>query len=118
VARGFNGYANSAVLRVNYHRNLHKEIASKIADATLRFYREGLKVRTETEAESWRPEFLERWNEWIARLAPIVKDDCWCNERVAGDEPVRSLFLAQRLQRINLSRPARRHITGEQRHCC
>jgi hypothetical protein len=77
VARGFNGYPNSAVLRVNYDRELHKEIASKVADATLRFYREGLKVRPETEAESWRAEFLERWNEWVARLAPIVKDDCF-----------------------------------------
>jgi hypothetical protein len=36
----------------------------------------------------------------------------------AGDEPVSTLLLSERLQRIDLNRPARRHVTGEHRHRC
>jgi hypothetical protein len=38
--------------------------------------------------------------------------------RHGKDEPERALFLAQRLERIDLSRPAGRDVTGEQGDRC
>lgn len=75
--RGFTGYPNHGVLKVNYDKELHKKIASSVADSTLQFYRDGLKNQRSATAEAWLNEFLAEWDQWISRLAPIVKDDCF-----------------------------------------
>jgi hypothetical protein len=75
--RGFNGYPNCAVLKVNYDKELHKKVASNVAEATLQFYREGLEKNRGATAKAWEDEFLAEWEQWISRLAPLVKDDCF-----------------------------------------
>jgi len=75
VARGLNNLPNGAVLRVNYNRELHKTIASEVADATLAFYQEGIENKRSDTEEQWANEFLAAWQEMIGRLAPIAKDD-------------------------------------------
>jgi hypothetical protein len=77
VLRGFNGYPFSAVLKVNYDSELHKKIASCIAEATLQFYCEGLKRGRAASSEVWLSEFLIEWDQWVSRLAPMVKDECF-----------------------------------------
>jgi hypothetical protein len=85
---GENGYAigfharglvdpNGAILKVNYATELHKKIAANVAEATLRFYREGLEKKRAETAEQWTKEFIPAWEEWIGRLAPVVKDGCF-----------------------------------------
>jgi Protein of unknown function (DUF2971) len=66
-----------AVARVNYDSALHKELATKIAKATLQFISEGREKRRNEAAETqeaWVSEFL---NDWIIRIGvfgPVVKD--------------------------------------------
>ena len=49
----------------------------------------------------------------VVRLALRAQDqDLSCSECVAGAEPVRPLFLAQRLQRIDFGGPARGYVAG------
>jgi Protein of unknown function (DUF2971) len=89
---GENGYAlgfrargladpYGALLRVNYDKIQHKTIAAEVAEATLRFYREGIEKKRADTAEVWAKEFLEEWINWINRLAPLVKDSCFKDER-------------------------------------
>jgi hypothetical protein len=75
--RGFNGYPNCAVLKVNYDKELHKKVAASVAETTLRFYRDGLEKKRAVTPEVWLDEFLTEWDQWISRLAPLVKDDCF-----------------------------------------
>lgn len=74
-ARGLFGDMNSLIAKVNYDRSLHEVLASEVAEATLRFYREGLAARKEDDAETWGEEFFATWDEWIYRLSPLIKDD-------------------------------------------
>jgi hypothetical protein len=49
---------NGAVLRVNYDKEKHKTVATKVAEATLQFFRDGVaSKRAETE-EQWTKVFL------------------------------------------------------------
>jgi hypothetical protein len=85
---GENGYAiafharglidpNGAILKVNYDTELHKTIAANVAEATLRFYRLGIEKKRAETPEQWSKEFIPAWDEWIGRLAPLVKDGCF-----------------------------------------
>ncbi len=80
VARGLNNLPNGAVLRVNYERALHKTVALETAEATLQFFREGIQNKRADTVDRWASEFLVEWQEWISRLAPIAKDDCFQTE--------------------------------------
>jgi hypothetical protein len=83
---GVNGYAiafkasdlfgapNSALVKVNYDKGLHEEIAASVAAATAEFYEEGLQGKSEEEASKWEEEFLQAWDTKISYLAPLVKD--------------------------------------------
>jgi hypothetical protein len=91
MAAGLFQRTNSLVVRVNYNEAQHKEVAANVASATLRFFREGLdsgygvvpipgldghtpeKARA-LKAKSWAEEFLPIWQQWIGRLAAMVKD--------------------------------------------
>jgi len=103
--RGFNGYLNSAVLKVNYDPELHKSIAADAAAATLRFYLEGLSKRPPGNKDAWRDEFLVEWDQWLARLAPIVKDECFKAEnefRLVHELNVTELHRIRFVQRDSL----------------
>jgi DUF2971 family protein len=88
---GENGYAigfrarglaepNGALLRVNYDKAKHKEVADTVAEATLRFYKDGLQKQRAATPDQWMTEFLAQWDELIGRLAPLVKDECFAAE--------------------------------------
>lgn len=76
-ARGLNREPNSTVYRVNYERPVHLEAAKQLADATLRFYLEGLTPERFQEPDKWAEDFLTAWDQWIYKLAPLVKDSTW-----------------------------------------
>jgi hypothetical protein len=81
-ARGFfSQAANRLVVKVNYDAALHAAIADEVAEATLRFYREGLEARQNVDPPQWAEEFFQAWDEWIYRLAPMVKDECFKTEQ-------------------------------------
>jgi Protein of unknown function (DUF2971) len=94
---GENGYAiaflagaffnrGSLVVRVNYEKDQHKEVAKKVANATLQFFKEGIDARPASGIdntalmEAWANEFLATWQALISRLAPMVKDPAFRGE--------------------------------------
>ena len=56
--------------RVNYDPETHAAVAKEAAEATLRFYSEGLKEGL----DDWDNVFLECWDYTLTQLAPMVKD--------------------------------------------
>jgi hypothetical protein len=79
---GENGYAigikvrdlfganNSLVVRVDYNRDKHLQLAVQAAGATVRFYKEGL----EAAIPNWDEVFLAVWDVSLTQLAPALKD--------------------------------------------
>jgi hypothetical protein len=66
-----------ALVRVNYDRAVHRELATKIAKATLQFISEGrekLKKEAAETQEAWVSEFLNDWTIRIGVFGPVVKD--------------------------------------------
>jgi len=79
-ARGLNREPTSQLYKVIYDRHLQLAFTREIVDATLRFYREGLiGDRLDNPAE-WARVFFNAWDEWVYKLAPLVKDECWQTE--------------------------------------
>jgi hypothetical protein len=64
------GTANSLVVRVVYDKDKHADLARQAAEATVRFYKEGL----EAGIENWDDLFLEAWDGALTQLAPVIKD--------------------------------------------
>jgi hypothetical protein len=62
------------VARVNYDSQVQVDVASALAAATVRFYREGLERRGGDERASWPIHFSIAWAHIIGKLAPMVKD--------------------------------------------
>jgi hypothetical protein len=75
-------WRSSLVVRVNYDKELHLSIASKLAEATLQFHQEGLDTRSDDPAAraAWTDEFLQDWSGIIGQLAPMVKDPAFNDE--------------------------------------
>jgi hypothetical protein len=99
LAGGFFNRQNSLVVRVNYHENTHKQVAANVAETTFRFFREGLdsgrmftampiapiggytpEKERELKAKAWADEFLPEWEQWVSRLAPMMKDPSFHDE--------------------------------------
>ena len=92
-AHGENGYAigfrarglqidpSTVVVRVNYDAKKHIEIAAETAEATVRFFLEGLQGNRITDPEEWGKEFFEAWDNAIYRLSPLAKDECFTAEK-------------------------------------
>ena len=91
--KGENGYAigfrlkglfyndgNSLVVRVNYDQALHEKVAAEVAEATVRFYLEGLPSNP-AEVETWKDSFFVNWDTRITRLAPMIKDPSFAAEK-------------------------------------
>ena len=79
-ASGLVGVPNSLLVKVNYDKVTHENIASQVAEATVRFFREGLEQKRADTAEKWEDEFLARWDPLITYLAPMVKDPGFSSE--------------------------------------
>lgn len=71
---GFFGPSNRLVVRVNYDRELHLEIARTVAEATIQHFIKGLEDDPGRSPDAWAGEFFQTWDEYIYRLAPIIKD--------------------------------------------
>lgn len=73
-AGGFFNHGTTIVVRVNYDRDLHKTLALKAAEATLKFFRAGLDGRAGEDISQWPSEFRMGWFGALNKLAPMVKD--------------------------------------------
>ncbi len=71
------GTANSLVVRVNYDKDTHMALATEVAEATDRFYREGVIAAI----ENWDETFLAAWDSSLTQLAPIIKDPGFAQEK-------------------------------------
>lgn len=71
---------NSQLYKVVYERDRQHAFVREIVDATLRFYREGLVGERLSDPAGWAKAFYSAWDEWIYKLAPIAKDECWRTE--------------------------------------
>jgi hypothetical protein len=80
-ARGFFREPSSTLYKVAYDRGVQKTLSKDIAEATLKFYLDGLSGERLQAPEKWAEEFFAAWDEWIYRLAPIAKDPNWRSER-------------------------------------
>jgi hypothetical protein len=64
------GATNSLVVRVDYSHETHLKLATEAAEATVRFYKEGL----EAKIPNWDEVFLSVWDVSLTQLAPALKD--------------------------------------------
>jgi hypothetical protein len=76
-ARGLWREPNSQLYKVVYDRASHEKACKDLAQATLKFYLEGMNSERQKEPEKWAEEFFLAWDEWIYKLAPLAKDFKW-----------------------------------------
>ena len=76
-ARGFRRSPISSIYRVVYDRAAQEKVSKELAEATLRFFIEGLKGERLQDPQKWAEEFFLAWDEWIYKLAPLAKDPQW-----------------------------------------
>jgi hypothetical protein len=79
-ARGFWREPTSMIYKVAYDRTVQQKASKEIAEATLRFFLEGLHGERMQNPEKWAEEFFLAWDEWVYRLAPVAKDAKWRGE--------------------------------------
>jgi hypothetical protein len=77
VVKDLFGTLNSLVARVNYDPEMHLTLAKEAAEATVRFYKEGLAAGI----DGWDNVFLTAWDSALTQLAPIVKDPGFAVEK-------------------------------------
>lgn len=78
---GLNREPNSKLYRVIYHRAKQEEAAKRVVEAMLSFYRKGLTGERLDDPQQWAREFFPAWDDWIYKLAPLVKSVVWESER-------------------------------------
>jgi hypothetical protein len=76
-ARGFWREPTSTIYRVVYDRERQEKVSRDIAEATLKFFLEGLSGERLNDPEKWGQEFFPTWDEWVYKLAPLAKDPKW-----------------------------------------
>ncbi|HEX8815837.1 MAG TPA: DUF2971 domain-containing protein [Terriglobales bacterium] len=77
IARGLCREATSTLYKVVYDTAMHEQTSKDIAEATLRFFLEGLNAERLQAPDKWAEEFFVAWDEWVYRLAPLAKDHKW-----------------------------------------
>lgn len=77
---GLNREPNSTLYRVIYDRPKIEAAVKKVVYATLDFYMAGLIGERAEKPEEWARFFYLAWDEWIYKLAPLVKDPQWGSE--------------------------------------
>jgi Protein of unknown function (DUF2971) len=65
---------------VRYSEQDHKAIVSDVAIGTLKFFREGLEHRKDSDRKVWAERFLEAWRDHVVYCAPILKDGSFESE--------------------------------------
>jgi hypothetical protein len=80
-ADGLFGNPHSVVARVNYDGQQHEAVANRTAEATVRFFRNGLEKKCADSPSEWADQFLPVWTELISQLAPLVKDEGFKGEK-------------------------------------
>jgi len=89
---GENGYAigfragalfrqDNYVARVNYDAEQQEAVAARIAEASLRFFMEGLQNGRSDSAIEWANEFFPDWERRIGQLSPMIKDPAFRAEK-------------------------------------
>ena len=78
---GMNRDPHSWLHKVVYDRTEQLDAAKRLAEATVRFYQEGLVGDRLSDPKKWALEFYEAWDEWVYKLAPCAKDSQWDTER-------------------------------------
>jgi hypothetical protein len=68
------GASSSVLVKVSYDKTLHEKVAAAVAEATAKFYQEGLEGKNSDQVVQWENEFLTEWDSRIYYLAPLVKD--------------------------------------------
>jgi hypothetical protein len=76
-ARGFWREPTSTIYKVVYDRGRQEKITKELAEATLKFFLEGLQGERLQDPDKWAEEFFLAWDEWIYKLAPLAKDAKW-----------------------------------------
>jgi hypothetical protein len=109
-AQGLFGIPGSIVVRVNYDKDLHQEIAGRVAAATVSFFQDGLAKKRAESTEAWQNEFVPRWEESISRLAPLVKDPAFIAEHEFRIVHEFSFLEMRNLEFIQKSTMMSRHI--------
>jgi hypothetical protein len=66
--------------RVVYDRTRQERASREIAEATLRFFLEGLTGDRLQDPEKWAEDFFLAWDDWVSKLAPLAKDPKWKSE--------------------------------------
>jgi Protein of unknown function (DUF2971) len=84
------GVPNSFVTRVNYDAAKHTELAKDAAEATVRFYKEGIA----DGGENWDDVFIGAWDAALTQVAPVLKDP--------GFELEREIRLIHHLQQSDI----------------
>jgi hypothetical protein len=79
-SRGLVREPTSQIYRVVYDPEKQLTAAKKIAAATLDFYREGLTGERLENRGEWAKLFFHAWDEWVYKLAPLIKDKKWRSE--------------------------------------
>jgi Protein of unknown function (DUF2971) len=67
----------SAVAKVNYNPETHLKLAKDVAQATIRFYKEGL----DTNHPNWDETFLKVWDDVLSFVAPVIKNPGFASEK-------------------------------------
>jgi hypothetical protein len=75
------GYPNTMLARISYDSNLHQELARRAAEKSLEFFLEGITKFSRSDITQWGREFLEKWDQAIVMVAPLVKDPAFAKEQ-------------------------------------
>ena len=68
------GLPLATVVRVNYDRAQHEKAAAEVAEATVRFFSEGLAKNLAPTVEQWGNDFLTWWDTALSFISPMIKD--------------------------------------------
>jgi hypothetical protein len=104
-ARGLFVGPNSLVVKVNYDKALHEELAEEVAAATLRYYQAGLELQPDRDPEQWAKEFFQAWDDQIYRLTPLIKDEGFQSEnefRIVHELQITEIHLVRFRQKKTL----------------
>jgi hypothetical protein len=77
---GLNREPNSTLYRVVYDKAKLEAAVKKVVYATLDFYMSGLTGERAEKPDEWARVFYLAWDEWIYKLAPLVKGQQWDSE--------------------------------------
>ncbi len=60
-----------------YDEQKQEKAARELAEATVKFYLDGLTADRLENPEQWMRDFLTAWDEWVYKLAPLAKAPKW-----------------------------------------